>query len=105
MESNAFLVNLTPQQKVALRRRAALMTAETGRQITMSELVREVIDQLISAPIGLPQTSDKSNAIKFVPRPAIADALKRAHDNSGRPVSEIVNQMLAEALQAEGMSL
>lgn len=103
MESNAFLVNLTPQQKIALRRRAALLTVETGKQTTMSDLVRDVIDQIIATPIQM--ANEKSNAIKFTPRPKIAEALKQAHFNSGKPVSDIVNQMLEEALHAEGVSL
>lgn len=98
-------INLTATQKVALRKRAALMTAETGKQITMSDLVRDLIDQAIVAPIGEHAPDDKTNTIKFTPVPAIAKALKQAHFSSGRPVGEIVNQMLAEALQAEGMSL
>lgn len=104
MASDAFLINLSPAQKMALLKRAALMTAESGKRITMSDLVRDVIDQLVASPI-YDNVDDKSNAIKFTPLPTVARAIRQAHANSGRPVSEVVNQLLVEALQAEGMSV
>ena len=106
MTTELFNINLSQSQKVALRRRAALMTAETGKLITMSELVRDLIDQMVVTPIhDATPDDDKSNSIKFTPLPPVARAIRQAHINSGRPVGEVVNQMLAEALHAEGVSL
>ena len=106
MATELFGINLTATQKVALRKRAALMTAETGKQITMSDLVRDLIDQMVVTPIhDAAPDDDKSNSIKFTPLPPVARAIRQAHINSGRPVGEVVNQMLAEALHAEGVSL
>lgn len=98
-------INLTATQKVALRKRAALMTAETGKQITMSDLVRDLIDQAIVAPINESSDDKSKNVIRFTPLPPVARAIRAAHANSGRPVSEVVNQLLVEALQAEGVSV
>jgi hypothetical protein len=105
MTTELFNINLTQTQKIALRRRAALMTAESGKLITMSDLVRNLIDELVASPITESSDTDKSSAIKFTPLPHVAKALKQARFNSGKPVSEIVNEMLVEALQNEGISL
>ena len=105
MTTELFNLNLTPAQKTALRRRAALMTAESGRQTTMSDLVRDLIDQLITAPVEVAQGNDKTKAIEFVPLLPIANALEQARFSSGKPMNEIMNEMLAEALQIEGVSL
>ena len=104
METDQIIVNVSKPQKKALIQRAAQQTAITGERMTMSDLVRTAIDQILIAPVDV-ESDDKSNSIKFTPLPPVARAIRQAHINSGRPVGEVVNQMLAEALHAEGVNL
>jgi len=103
MPTEFFGINLSPDAKTALRKRAATITVETGKPVTMSDLVRGLVDQYIASLSNAPK--DTASAIKFTPLPRVAKALKQAHFSSGRPVSDIVNEMLVEALQNEGISL
>lgn len=96
-----FNFNISPDQKTKLIRRAALMTANTGKRITMSDLLRSALDQVINSPI---EETD-SPSIKFTPLPRVARAINQAHLNSGKPVNDVVNEMLVELLQAEGVNV
>ncbi|MFZ4773954.1 MAG: hypothetical protein ACOYM3_01235 [Terrimicrobiaceae bacterium] len=100
-----FNFNISPDQKTKLIRRAALMTANTGKRITMSDLLRSALDQVINSPIEETDSPTKSPSIKFTPLPRVARAINQAHLNSGKPVNDVVNEMLVELLQSEGVSL
>lgn len=103
MSTEFFGINLSPDAKTALRKRAATITVETGKLVTMSDLVRDLVDQYIASINSA--SKDTTSVIKFTPLPDVAKALKQAHFSSGRPVSDIVNEMLIEALRNEGVSL
>lgn len=100
-----FNFNISPDQKTKLIRRAALMTASTGKRITMSDLLRNALDQVINSPLEDTTSNERTPAIKFIPLPKVAKAINQAHINSGKPVGEVVNEMLVELLQSEGVSL
>ena len=102
MATELFQVNLTNSQKSGLLRRAALLTAERGRRITMSDLLRDAIDGILTAPLddGGPAGSSKTT-IRYTPRPDVAKALKRASAHSGKPVPEVIDTLVAEALEME----
>lgn len=99
-----FQVNLTQADKTALLKRAALLTAATGKRHTMSDLVREALRIILSSPIDEP-ASAQAKALKFTPTPAVDKAIRQAHFNSGKPVNEIINEGLVEAFQLQEMSL
>jgi hypothetical protein len=106
MAGDAFLINITPEQKKALIRRAAQLTVETGKRMTMSDLLRDALDQLLAAPLeDASSTGDKSDSIKFTPLPPIAAAIKRARLSSGKPIGVVVNELLAEALSLQEVSV
>jgi len=105
MQTDLFQVNLSQSQKSALLRRAALLTAKTGKRHTMSDLIRAALDQALNTPIEDTAGDAKTKAVKFTPTPAVEKALQQAHFNSGKPVSEIINESLAEAFQMEVTSL
>jgi len=92
-------VRLSDVQKKQLLRRSALLTAKFGRRVTMSDMLRDALDQLVSAPLDDQNENGRRKEIKFVPLPPVEKALQRAHQNSGKPVGEIVNELLVEALE------
>ena len=100
-----FNFNISPDQKTKLIRRAALMTANTGKRITMSDLLRSALDQVINSPLEDPDNAAKTPTIKFNPLPRVAKAINQAHLNSGKAVGDVINEMLIELLQSEGMSV
>jgi hypothetical protein len=97
-----FNFRLTKAQKTRLLKRAALMTVNAGKRITMTDLLLNALEQLVSAPMADEQSAVKgTETIKFIPTPDVAKALKRAQANSGKPIGTIVNQLVIEALQVE----
>ena len=98
------LVNLTPEQKSALRVKAGKMTAQTGETVSVNDLIRQAIEQMLAAanhsePEPPPFLSRQS--IQFVPIAAVEKAIRRAASDSGRPVGDVVNSLLAEAIQTQ----
>lgn len=99
MATELFNFNISPDQKAKLMRRAALMTVETGKRVTMSDLLREAIEQVCNAPFDDAGGDGKTKVIKFTPIPVVKQAIDRAHLNSGKPIPEVINELLAQALE------
>jgi len=99
MANELIQIQMTEAQKAGLLRRAALLTAKAGKRVTMSDLVRASIDAILETSIDEYTSKGKGRSIKFTPLPPVEKALQRAHANSGKPVGEIVNELLVEALE------
>lgn len=96
------LVNLTPEQKSALRVRAGRLTAQTGETVSVNDLIRQAIEQMLAtANEPEPPPFLARQSIQFVPIAAVEKALRRAANDSGRPVGDVVNGLLAEAIQTQ----
>ena len=106
-EPKLFNFNLSESERTALMRRAAQMTIKTGRRITMSDLLREAVVSIINSPLDGTDSNTKISlkAIHFIPAANVQRALRQATLNSGKPVDEVINALLAEALQLQEMSL
>lgn len=96
---------LDPSRRAALVKRAALLTANRndGRRVTMSDLLRDAIDVILTAPIDTADANagHKAIAIRYIPRPEIARALRQASLNSGKPINAVLDELVGEQLQAE----
>ena len=99
-----FNFKVSPEERTALMKRAAQLTLATGRRVTMSDLLRNAIALILDVPVET-ENGSKPKAIEFIPSPGVEKALRRAHFNSAKPMEEIVNELLAEALQSQEMSL
>lgn len=90
--------NLDTERRTALVKRAAALTMQRGERVTVSDLLREGVEHILSATDDGAPT--KGRVVRFRARPAVEKALRRATDG-GRSVDDVVNNMLAEAMQIE----
>ncbi len=104
MNRSLYNFNLSQAERTALMKRAAQLTAQTGRRVTMADLLREAISKVIDSPIETTPKA-KSKTIEFTPVPGVEEALRRARLNSGRSMNEVVNELLTEAVQSQEISL
>lgn len=72
----------------------------------MTKLILEAVDAALAGGIDESTSAEASEAkgsIKFNPQPEVFKAIKRAQINSGQDTSAVINALLTEALQLEGV--
>jgi len=94
--------NLDTDRRAALVLRAASLTMQRGARVTVSDLLREAVEYILNADEQPAVTgTGKGRVIRFRARPNVDKAIRRAAEGSGRSVDEVVNAMLADAMQIE----
>lgn len=103
-QDNRIVVKLTDEERKKVFRLAALRSIETGKRLSAGDTVRALALTAIENIDGTDDpTAGKDEIVKFKPAPEIAKALKRARLNSGTSTDAVINTLLAEALQLEGV--
>jgi len=90
--------NLDTERRTALVKRAAALTMQRGERVTVSDLLREGVEHILNATDD--GTTQKGRVIRFRARPNVEKAIRRATDG-GRSVDDVLNGMLADAMQIE----
>lgn len=103
-QDEKILVRLTAEEKKKVIRLAAQRSIDTGKRLSFGETVRLLALSAIESIDGTNDTdAGKDEIVKFKPAPEISKALKRARVNSGQDTSTVINTLLTEALQLEGV--
>ncbi len=98
-EFELFNFKITPEERASLMRRAAQRTLKTGRRVTMSDMLRDAIRVILNTPDTDVPTHTRT--ILFTPTPKVTEAIQRASFSSGRPIDDIINAAISEALQLQ----
>lgn len=103
-QDEKFVIRLTAEEKTKVFRLAAQRSIATGKRLSAGETLRALALTAIESIDGIDgPDAGKDEVVKFKPAPEISKALKRARVNSGQDTSTVINTLLTEALQLEGV--